>query len=535
MTNTKNKIILLFCLFVATVSVYAIPSEAEYKKITKAWTLNADGSQVYRFNMELTLFTHTAMNSTYGESFIVFNPEFQELEIHASYTKQVDGTIIKTPENAFVEVLPRFASDAPAYNHLKEMVVVHTGLELGATIYLDYSIVTKAGYYPALDINEALQETSPVKVYTVSVSVPENVHLLKELYASTAKSIENKTNSCKTYQWTLQNIPASSREPFLPQNGNGIPRLIASTCKTPVDGLITLNKKLNEGIQLEAQGNAVYITEKVNTDKEKADIIRNHIVKNMGTSLVPLEHTGYRVRPVDDVLRSAYGTVAEKTQLLAVMLNAIDIPSEVIAVYPANFNQHVCGLKTIKNLLVKAKIGGKEEFISAISMNSPAIIHRGDLDVAYTLNGKRIEIETLPLNVKEDKEITIKADQAVNGYVVSTLPIPSKGIDTWYMSTLNTNRSKLFEIPSLLNEEVVYRVTYEEGMVLETPSDTKTINKSFGSYSQTISMLGNTIEVKRTLLLNKLQYSPAEYKELRMLINEWMNPTNRVLLFSMKR
>ena len=53
------------------------------------------------------------------------------------------------------------------------MVVVHTGLELGATIYLDYSIITKPGYYPALDINERLQETSPVKECKVSISVPE--------------------------------------------------------------------------------------------------------------------------------------------------------------------------------------------------------------------------------------------------------------------------------------------------------------------------------------------------------------------------
>lgn len=28
------------------------------------------------------------------------------------------------------------------------MVVVHTGLELGATIYLDYSVVTRPGYLP---------------------------------------------------------------------------------------------------------------------------------------------------------------------------------------------------------------------------------------------------------------------------------------------------------------------------------------------------------------------------------------------------
>ena len=66
----------------------------------------------------------------------------------------------------FVESTSRTAADAPAYNHLKEMVVVHTGLELGATIYLDYTLTSKPGYLPELDIYNELLQTSPVKEYT---------------------------------------------------------------------------------------------------------------------------------------------------------------------------------------------------------------------------------------------------------------------------------------------------------------------------------------------------------------------------------
>ena len=117
MIKITYKLILLLSLLAMTVTSFAA-SEAEYGKVSKAWTLHADGSQEYRSSMELTLFTHTAMNSTYGESFIVYNPDFQTLKIHSSYTRQKDGTIVKTPDNAFVEVLPRFAADAPAYNQL---------------------------------------------------------------------------------------------------------------------------------------------------------------------------------------------------------------------------------------------------------------------------------------------------------------------------------------------------------------------------------------------------------------------------------
>ena len=102
MIKITYKLILLLSLLAMTVTSFAA-SEAEYGKVSKAWTLHADGSQEYRSSMELTLFTHTAMNSTYGESFIVYNPDFQTLKIHSSYTRQKDGTIVKTPDNAFVD------------------------------------------------------------------------------------------------------------------------------------------------------------------------------------------------------------------------------------------------------------------------------------------------------------------------------------------------------------------------------------------------------------------------------------------------
>lgn len=80
-------------------------SEAEFGKLVKSYTLRTDGSQEMRVQKELTLFTHAAMNGLYGESFIIYNPAYQELKIHESYTRQKDGSIVKTPDNAFVEVL----------------------------------------------------------------------------------------------------------------------------------------------------------------------------------------------------------------------------------------------------------------------------------------------------------------------------------------------------------------------------------------------------------------------------------------------
>ena len=109
MKNIHYYIVTLVVLLFMVAPAKAV-SEAEFGKLHKTYILHTDGSQEMRVQKELTLFTHTAMNRLYGESFIVYNPEFQELKIHESYTRQKDGNIVKTPENAFVEVLPSAAA-----------------------------------------------------------------------------------------------------------------------------------------------------------------------------------------------------------------------------------------------------------------------------------------------------------------------------------------------------------------------------------------------------------------------------------------
>ena len=84
---------------------------------------------------------------------------------------------MKTPDNAFVEVLPAAAANAPAFNALREMVVVHTGLELGATVNLDYSITSKPGYLPEINVCRQLEQSSPVKEYEISITVPQGQRL----------------------------------------------------------------------------------------------------------------------------------------------------------------------------------------------------------------------------------------------------------------------------------------------------------------------------------------------------------------------
>lgn len=531
MTHITNKIALLVCLMAYAFSFAQAASEAEFGKLSKAWTLHADGSQEFRCSKELTLFTHTAMNGTYGETFIVYNPDYQELKIHASYTKQKDGTIVQTPDNAFVEVLPREAADAPAHNHLKEMVIVHTGLELGATIYLDYSILTKPGYYPELDIDEQLQELSPVKTYTVSLTIPQNKSLAWDLYGIKANSSVTNHNGSKELSWTLKNIPALSREPYQPANGNHTVRLTAFSYLSPADVFATLDKRFKDSQAYECKTFARYITEKAQNDKEKLDIIHKHVVDHLGNSRVTLEHTGYTVRDADIVLRSAYGTVAEKAQLLATLLNAAGLPSEVVISYPALLQQKGCGLKAIKEMAVKTVCEGKEVYLSPVSTQEPTLLRRGKLDRLYTLSGQELDVPAVPVQIDETKEVAVDRNRREGGYVVCSLPASSQGVDAWHL-TLNSRRKGILEIPSLIRETITYTVSPAPGLTLKTAATTGSITKPCGKVTRTITPKGDKIEVVRTIELNQMQFTPDEYQDVRALINAWSDPNHRLLLFS---
>ncbi|RHJ87939.1 DUF3857 domain-containing protein [Parabacteroides sp. AM08-6] len=562
MMNKINKSTLLICLLLMATSAFAA-SEAEYKKLAKTYTLNADGSQEYRCNMELTLFTHTAMNGTYGESFIVYNPEYQELKIHSSYTKQKDGNIIKTPDNAFVEVLPHSAADAPAYNHLKEMVVVHTGLELGATIYLDYSILTKPGYLPALDIYDEPLQSSPVKEYTYTIVLPESVQLSYTLQNYKAKPATQVSNGTKTMKWTLQNLPAASRNPFVSAMNGDIPFFTATTFVSEKEALNALYKQFNPQNDPQLEGIAESICENKNKDTEKLEAILDYVINNLDNSQLSLAETGFRLRPVDDVINTAYGTAAEKINILSGLLNAAGIQAEPAALYRVNAEKG-CGLNAISELFVIAQADGKEYLLTPTSKRMATAGSLGNIVPSFKLaNGERLTFDAPDTDINYKVDITLTPEKAENqitsqtgnaqrpyfsedkasgsssqslkvknGYVLVNLPDAPVSLANSSFCRMNSTRKENLRMPCKANEQYTYTVHIPEGMELRTPAVNKTISNAAGQVIYSIEKDGNTAKITRSLQLSKQLYTPAEYKDLRTLLTEWGSTDNKILLLS---
>lgn len=540
-------------------------SEAEYKKLAKTWTLNADGSQEFRYDMELTLFTHTAMNGTYGESFIVYNPQYQELKINSSYTKQKDGTIIKTPDNAFVEVLPRNAADAPAYNHLKEMVVVHTGLELGATIYLDYTVTSKPGYLPEVDIFEELLQSSPVKEYTLTIVTPEVKELAYTLTNNPAKASVKRSGGTCTTSWTLRNLPASSRAPFVYVKNGDVPFLAATTYASEGEALATLLKQFNPSGDPQLTTLAESLTEGEKKDEDKLEAILEYTTNHIANNGLTLDQTGYRLRPADAVISTAYGTEVEKANLLAGLLDGAGFKAEPMATYQAYADKGLA-LKAVDQLFVSCMVNGELYLFSTSSTHRPQTVNFDRTPLFSLQTGKPVAI-AVPQDYQiksdiavrfKDGKVTTSTKESVgkelmpyfttgnseneqtaplkveNGYATISLPDAEYGFSHLPYGYLNSQRKENLLIPRPVNEVYTYTIECPENMELRTPETDKTIRNAAGSLTISVKKNGRTATVTRSLELNKQLYTPAEYKELRQLLTEWSDVNGKTLLFSVR-
>lgn len=592
------KYITILCIGLLSILNAAIASpEANFNKLVKEFTLNPDGSMEFHYYKELKINTHIAFNNLYGETFIIYNPTYQNIKFNQAYTKQADGTIIKMPENAFNEVLPADAADAPAYNHLKEMVVTHTGLELGATIFLDYTLYSKAGYLKELDIDEIVQEQSPVKDYRLIINVPINKILHYSLTGNSSKPNVSGNGMMKRYAWNLKNVKEASRETFRPVNKNNVPRLTATTYASQTNALGVLNNNIKTIID---ENGVRFTIDLVKAEKNELDRvlkIQEYVVNQIARCPLSMENTAYQIRAPYDVLISAYGTIPEKVRVMVAMLKAIGMNPEILVTYSETLSENVKGLKPLQDMRVKVSVDGKPLFLSVTSYPSKSIALRGNRDEAWTMTEDTI----LPLQLKPNKEEIIHhtgmkiekhkaistgnvsfsenlmpqsntknlekyitniislgrniyktqmmpADDKVvmnftaeqklypeNGYLIFTLPNDLEGVEGWRMNILGSSRNSEFEIPYPVKENYTYDIEISPELALKTKNREINIKNPIGYVKISIKANGQILKVQQELELDKAIISPAEYPHFKELMLAWTNPANQTLLFSVEK
>ena len=527
----------LALLLSVTLTTQAAP-EARFGKLSKTYTLHTDGSQELRVQKELTLYTHAAMNSLYGETFIVYDPQYQQLEIHDSYTRQKDGTLIRTPANAFVEVLPSAAANAPAYNRLKEMVVVHTGLELGATICLDYSIKSRAGYLPELDICCPVKELSPIAEFTFRIEVPEDKPLHYELLNASARPSETQKDGMKSVIWKLKDVePRPYSYPSLrsslgivQQAASGMmPVIVASTWPGYAKALKSLARQFTPGDRTVIEAKLTELKQAARKDSTDlrsaiADYMNGLYRSNLCT--VSLQEAGYRLRPASEVIRSAYGTQAELVNLDVALQQAAGLKAEVAvcALRPSETDNR--GMGSIVSVVAKSDATPKDAVLQGTD--------EARLQSYMTVTDLQAQPLKLPFrNIQDTQQdiLEVKADnsQALpNGWQVVNLK-PVSAVLPLYTYAANTTIRENILLPQTVNVICETLVKLPEGTVWSPKAD-KELTRPCGKVSFAYRSDADGVTVTRSLSITQQLLTPEVYRDFYTLMAEWRDTNNHTLL-----
>ncbi len=425
-----KKVIFLIISLVFVLMGYSQLSDAEFINLKKEYTLNTDGSIVYNESKQIKLLSHFAFHRLYGETFIVYNTDYQKLNINEAYTVMADGKKIVTPDNAFNEVLPRFAAKAPAFNNLREMVVTHTGLEVGAVINLDYTITSEAGYYDGLFVDEFLEEQSPVTNLEIVINVPTGTVLNYRVFNLMIGEPRVKSGEkFNTYSWKFGKLAAYSKERYQPAGHTDRPMLLAST----KDINQAVNSFIGQKAFMEKPDASLqkYVDEIIGDEKnplKQALLMQKFVVHNIITNNTPLKYTGYKLRTPVEVWNSNYGTVAEKAALLTQMLNLAGIETEASATMPAMFFAKETGsISLMNNFYTVAdiqKYGDLFLSVDKIWSQNPEYSMSTDKIIILNPNAKTPKVKTVKGAKNEislSGSVIIKDTETYDGKLVSML------------------------------------------------------------------------------------------------------------------
>ncbi len=535
----KKIIISAFAIFAVTAAV-AQNSDATLNSVTETYTLNSDGSIDYDYFKSLTYNTQFAFNSLFGETFIVYNPEFQTLKINECYTIQSDGTRIDAPANAFNEVLPSAAANSSAYNGLREMVVTHTGLETGATASLSYSIKGKPEGAPTLDIDRIIPvQGANIKEYKIIINLPDGSNKLNWSLDGVKLEPVIKGN---TYIWTFRNIPAASGDPHSPVNHTGTIRFTATNSASLAENLRPLTVETFDICRLPD-----VVTDTMSVD-EKIAAVQKFMRSRIATGSVTPDLTGYNLRQCSEVVGSAYGTPAEKAAAMAKILRGEGIDAQMVVVFPKEITAR--NISNISSYLVMA--GGKFYDPNRDGEYNAAL--RADRDVIFDLAGNEIAVNpsvvkmdcTATISLCADSVTVIKDNCSLAGiagdcsikagsiakrspYAIYTVASPSKGVDSWGLQLLPSTRKDLFEIPYAIDENCVYTINLN-GVSSSTKDKSERIENSAGCVELKIANDGDSVSISRHINLKKSVYSPAEYDDVRQLLLKWQSPAFRSVI-----
>ena len=537
----------------SSVMAKAPEKDAVYKLISESYTLNTDGSTEFRKRTELQIFTRMTFDH-FGETFITYNPDFQELIINEAYTIRKDGSKVETPENAFNPMLPEGCTKCERLNGIRTMVVTHTALEYDAVIVLDYTIRSKNFFFQELLEKVELQEEVPVEKYVVSVTTPNtyrsfSLHGENNLHYT---KTESEDNGMMSFVFTFTDIPERPTDEYL------FPNAVASlTFYTALDEANLVGKITDQNSMQEFDNQTITdffrgrFTEKMD-DMDKILYVRDYIHDNIHTNHLDAKVLNYMFASPQQVWESNCALPIEKDILLAGVLQSLGYDAQLA--FPINSLADV--LKTV----VRIQRNGATDYISANEIEELSLDAFFAPETLILQDGKIENVTAQPISVGRVAEITIesgklddpvvKMQQKVESPKMKYLQVHGIG-DTkvsvsqlsgkYYEMTIddgdygtpirsvNIHNDRKYDVDTKeSSEKYGYAVKLPANVRCLTKTSHKEITVEGAKLLIDVVVGGNTVMITRTLSLPKEGISAKSSKKFKAMMGEWETPVKVV-------
>ncbi len=419
--------ILYIALFILLVGYSrAAETDAVYKKIKKEYIMNADGSLEYKYFKELKLLSVYSFDRLFGETFVVYNPDFQKLVIHQAYTVMANGRKVPVPQNAFNEVLPHDAADYPAYNQMREMVITHTGLEVGATIFLEYSIISKPSFIKELMGMEIVAEDVPVEDFELTVTVPARRGLKYAVLNTTMEPAANQAETTRSFTWNFKNVKARSFEDSSPASSQYLPTIVFSTLTKTQAAFDAFAQ--NKAFTYKPTESEKALLEKLKTDTKTntqwALNIQDYVANKINGKYIPLSWHNFELQTPGQVFNSAAGGELEKTMLLFHLLKSAGLNVKPVAFVPVVlWNAQIGNLNFMNQWgVLYTDEAGVPFVLSAKETNQQSLHLKLTNQVMVDLfTAKTVELKTTLPSISMNSRLTVDPDNAISGQVMLKL------------------------------------------------------------------------------------------------------------------
>lgn len=550
---SKRYIIMILAVcMMATAFGKAPEKDAVYKLISKSYTLNKDGSTEFRKRTELQIFTRMTFDH-FGETFITYNPDFQELIINEAYTIRKDGSRVETPANAFNPMLPEGCTKCERLNGIRTMVVTHTALEYDALIVLDYTIRSKNFFFQELMEKVDLQEEVPVEKYVVSVTTPEYKPAKFVLNRGLSYTeTENTNKGMTTIVMTFTNLLEHPTDEYLFPGD-----LKTVTFYTMVETWGLVNKIVQQNSMQKFDNQKITnffrnrFTEEM-TDMDKVLYVRDYIHDNIQTNHLDAKVLNYMFASPQQVWESNCALPIEKNILLAGVLKSLGYDAQLAF----RDNSLASDLKTVVRIVLK----GNTYYISAEEIEDTS------LDVFFapaTLifqDGKTENVKSEPVQFTETAEITFEKDQLENPTItenndawrqlakvlqpqdvnVAKVSVSQFGNKYYEMiidggnygtkvRSVNIHNDRKYDVNTGKSfESYAYTITLPAGMRWLTKSSEKEIKVEGAKMYSKVEIYGNKMNIFRVLTLPAEGISAKSVKKFKAMMGEWEAPVKVV-------